>query len=301
MFREALQHHETPVRADLWASIQSNIGNAGAASSAASGSSLIAKALAVMSIAGAVAATSISEVKYYNSNQAQVQDAGDVANEKTLAQEEEAAIAFDENQGDMSSQPNANVESSSFSSVQTNEIVLEDEPSYSSMSGEGLHQTQVERQIPETPASIQSIPSEIAIQPTKTAEPQRETEPASVAANHQPAVSAAAQGDNEPQKTTAYFTREIPNVFTPNGDGFNDYFFVEGSGFESFSISIMSRMGAVVYESNSIDFRWDGKDRFGNSIPDGVYFYEIRAYGMDGLPYLEENSKGTITVIRTKR
>lgn len=296
-FRQALQHHETPVPANLWTTIQANIGNVRVVEYPASGSSLIAKGLAVISIAGAIAATSISEIDYYQSNLSDSQNALDVSHDKKSAQERETVIAFDKNQNDTLSQLNTNVEPNSVASAQTNETELEAEPISNTVSSEASDDPQWANETSATYVLVQSNPSEVALQQTKTAEPQNENESASSAVNQQAQSNGGAQDDNEPQRTTAYFTREIPNVFTPNGDGFNDYFFVEGSGFESFSIAVMSRLGAVVFESNSIDFRWDGKDRFGNKIPDGIYFYEIRAFGLDGLPYLEENAKGTINII----
>ncbi len=53
----------------------------------------------------------------------------------------------------------------------------------------------------------------------------------------------------------------IPNAFTPNGDGINDYFRIQSFGVEDFSIDIYNRWGATVYHSNNPDDVWLGDVR----------------------------------------
>jgi gliding motility-associated-like protein len=90
----------------------------------------------------------------------------------------------------------------------------------------------------------------------------------------------------------------IPNVFTPNNDGLNDYFFPRttlASGLISFSMSIYDRWGGLVYQSSSLDGRgWDGKL---NNVaePQGVYVYVIDATFKDGEA---EHHQGNVTLIR---
>jgi gliding motility-associated-like protein len=50
---------------------------------------------------------------------------------------------------------------------------------------------------------------------------------------------------------------EIPNVFTPNFDGINDVFVLNGN-IEDGRLTILNRWGIIVYESDT-DFYWDGK------------------------------------------
>ncbi len=69
----------------------------------------------------------------------------------------------------------------------------------------------------------------------------------------------------------------VPNVITPNGDGQNDAFFFEAmSLFEPcFSLQIFNRWGALVFESTQISDTFQGKDRRGQVLPEGVYFYVL--------------------------
>ena len=76
---------------------------------------------------------------------------------------------------------------------------------------------------------------------------------------------------------------EIPNVFTPNGDGNNDYFMINAKHLNSYSIVIYNRWGKKVFESNNVSQSWDGKN-----VEDGTYYYIIKALGMNGKEYDEK-------------
>ena len=76
----------------------------------------------------------------------------------------------------------------------------------------------------------------------------------------------------------------IPNVFTPNGDGVNDNFTITvqddddrllSEVFESNTLSIYNRQGKLVYSKDNYESgEFDGKN-----LPDGVYFYVLRCNG----------------------
>lgn len=66
----------------------------------------------------------------------------------------------------------------------------------------------------------------------------------------------------------------IPNAFTPNNDGLNDYFEIKGTGAEKFSIEIFDRWGNQVFESLDINHSWDGTHN-GQRAMLGVYTYKI--------------------------
>jgi gliding motility-associated-like protein len=71
-------------------------------------------------------------------------------------------------------------------------------------------------------------------------------------------------------KTVTVITRlVIPNVLTPNSDGANDYFVIDGLQFlENCVLKIYNRWGSVVYESTDYKNNWDG-----GALADGTYFY----------------------------
>lgn len=82
---------------------------------------------------------------------------------------------------------------------------------------------------------------------------------------------------------------EVPNVFSPNGDGANDFFqLVFSDGLEKFNIVIVNRWGQIVREYNSADFQWDGKDAAGNNVAEGVYFYRANGTIFGGEELLKQ-------------
>ena len=86
---------------------------------------------------------------------------------------------------------------------------------------------------------------------------------------------------------------EIPNIFSPNGDGINDYFQVVAQTLKTFHGKILNRYGRVVYEWEdweNEDAGWDGRLNGSTKGTPGVYYYIIEAVGFDGHEYKEEGA-----------
>lgn len=91
---------------------------------------------------------------------------------------------------------------------------------------------------------------------------------------------------------------DIPNAFTPNDDGVNDYFFPRQfltKELLKFHMEVYDRWGEIVFQTDNTNGRgWDGKFN-GKDQPEGVYIYLIDAV-INGMP--EEKVKGNVTLLR---
>ncbi|MDN5214093.1 gliding motility-associated C-terminal domain-containing protein [Fulvivirgaceae bacterium BMA12] len=69
-----------------------------------------------------------------------------------------------------------------------------------------------------------------------------------------------------PQDTEIF----IPNIFTPNGDTYNDTFFIRNLPGDGAKLLISNRLGRKIYETDNYQNDWDGEEN-----ADGIYFYTI--------------------------
>jgi gliding motility-associated-like protein len=87
---------------------------------------------------------------------------------------------------------------------------------------------------------------------------------------------------------------DVPNAFSPNGDGINDQVFVRGFGVEQLNFRIFNRQGLLVFQSTSQAIGWDGKFK-GILQPMDVYAYVLDIRFTDGNSI---QKKGDITLLR---
>jgi gliding motility-associated-like protein len=88
----------------------------------------------------------------------------------------------------------------------------------------------------------------------------------------------------------------VPNSFTPNGDGQNDFFMPVGESGNIVSVEVFSRWGEVLFQSKNVSNpMWDGTNGK-NACPDGTYYYvvtyRIAKTGEDG------TQSGYVTLLR---
>ncbi len=83
----------------------------------------------------------------------------------------------------------------------------------------------------------------------------------------------------------------IPNVFTPNGDNYNDYFVIQNTLSWNINLQVYNRWGIKVFQDDNYKNNWDGKD-----LADGVYYYIIKATNQ--LSGYKKEYHGSLTILK---
>ena len=86
----------------------------------------------------------------------------------------------------------------------------------------------------------------------------------------------------------------MPNIFSPNGTGMNDEYYVRGKGIQLFNLIIFNRWGQIVFESTDIEEGWDGTKN-GSPLNQGVFVYKLDVTFYSGETF---SQTGNITLIK---
>lgn len=88
----------------------------------------------------------------------------------------------------------------------------------------------------------------------------------------------------------------LPNAFTPDGDGYNDVYFVRGRGLTDFEFLIFNRWGEQIFYTKNIEQGWDGKRQVTQEeLPAGAYIYFVKGKKTNEEPV---ELKGLVNLIR---
>jgi len=96
----------------------------------------------------------------------------------------------------------------------------------------------------------------------------------------------------------------IPEVFTPNGDGLNDVFYIKGlRNYPNAMLTVFDQWGHVVYKS-PLGYKndWDGKQRsgpgyfLGSNLTEGLYYYVLDHNTESGAVYIRPQTKGNVYI-----
>lgn len=111
------------------------------------------------------------------------------------------------------------------------------------------------------------------------------------------------QGNRCQDTTKAYYVNvvesmvDVPNVFTPNGDGKNDVFMARALSVEDFHGVVLNRWGRKLYEWSDPSTGWDGRVN-GKYANPGTYYYIITARGREKHNPPRYVKKGAFMLIR---
>ncbi|MEI7801956.1 MAG: gliding motility-associated C-terminal domain-containing protein [Bacteroidota bacterium] len=86
----------------------------------------------------------------------------------------------------------------------------------------------------------------------------------------------------------------VPNVFSPNGDGLNDFFNIQTINMAKMLLRVYDRWGELVFETTNPKRGWDGKFK-GDPCALGVFVYYVEVEFLDGT---SQSTKGNVTLIR---
>ncbi|MBL1279008.1 MAG: gliding motility-associated C-terminal domain-containing protein [Fluviicola sp.] len=89
------------------------------------------------------------------------------------------------------------------------------------------------------------------------------------------------------QVKKTYSIEKLPNTFTPNNDGNNDYFLIKSEGLLEFNLVVLDANNKTVYQTSNPQFKWGGVGINGEQLPKGKYVYFITAIDSAGNPVNE--------------
>lgn len=283
LFKDSFDHFEAPVRPELWSSVSQQLpGAVQSAASATSGLSVLTKTIIGLSAVGVIAtATYLSLADTETVPLAQVEvpvnNTQEVDNEVIDAVEQERIL-------DDSSEP-LRVSELKSDELQTTPSVVQKEENHANTHAQRTIETKTdfttenkqEKPIHKEPVKVKEDTKQVLSVTDAKVEPSQQAE-----------VLRAPEKDVDPalvvEQQTAYLPEKLPNTFTPNGDGVNDFLQFEVNGLTQFRIEVYSAKGELVFVSQDAMFRWDGLKMDGTPAPNGRYVYQVEGKDENGNP-----------------
>ena len=253
LFQEKLTSHEVPVRADLWTSVSSSIGG----SSVAATSMSIATKLLIAASVSAVALVTFYLVNDKNLEQSPIKKEN--PQEQRIITIDSLKIEKEEVKKDeklLPKQPEQRVDCAYDFSTPENESDLNSEFQQSNKSD-------INKEIV-TEKGSQKIDQQDPI----------------IRNNYTSTSEIVAKPEIKTKEKES--TVLLPNIFTPNSDGKNDFLSIKIGEVTEFSVVILNQANKVIFTSNDPNFLWDGFATNGELSPAGTYVYYISAKDLNG-------------------
>lgn len=286
LLQEKLQSHEVTPPDAVWQNVSSSLSNVAATSGAAAGTSTLLKiAAAVIGVSGLGIATyfMVQDDIPTKEKTSSIQIEEEIESQETKTSEPENKVIEIEENENLSvietpdfNQPESFVEEIAVEEetivLQENELELVENPTKAIPTN--TEQVDVREEVVENPSPSTQIEESVSVS----------SESSDEEAQEMPNVE-----DQEETFTEAVEEVTLPNIFTPNNDGANDFFEINIGEKQDFQIVVINHMNKVVFQSNSVDFRWDGMLPSGDPAPSGNYVYFISAKTMSGKDFVKSS------------
>ncbi len=259
-FNEVLNDFEAEVRPDLWTNISSQV------QAGSTGSAVGSKALSLTKLLLTVSAASVAVVGVvYYMNSSNVENHSNVK-----VYEKKEPTQAHTNESDENSVQSQNQQVIYESKVVSDEITLE--PQESVIVDEEFIElpNEVVVQVVSSPSSTPVVKEEKSVDQT------------TISSNEKEFASPTTQGEPTEAKSTPYHIGALTNIFTPNGDGVNDYFAIETAGLADFSLVVIDQNNKTVFQTTDASFIWTGLSISGDLVAEGNYIYYLTARDPEG-------------------
>ena len=286
LLQEKLQSHEVTPPDAVWQNVSSSLSNVAATSGAAAGTSTLLKiAAAVIGVSGLGIATyfMVQDDIPTKEKTSSIQIEEEIESQETKTSEPENKVIEIEENENLSvietpdfKQPESIVEEIAVEEetifIQENKLEFEEIPT--EVIQTNTEQIQVTEEAVDNPILSTQIEEPVNVVSESSEEQVQET----------PEVE-----NQEEIFTEAEEEVTLPNIFTPNNDGANDFFEINIGQKQDFQIVVINHMNKVVFQSNSVDFRWDGMLPSGDPAPSGNYVYFISAKTISGEDFVKSS------------
>lgn len=266
LFSEKLGNFESSVRPELWSNIASQIGASTTVATVSTGVSLFTKTIIGVSVAAAIGG--FGYFAWNNDSQQSNKKDVEVTANKTITKENSTLQSS--NQSNKAVQRNTNDDNGVLSqSIEplVGDFVLPTTEDFMDLLLEN-------KELPISHVQLAETKLPEIVEELKQENPVIQEDHSSENSNNLSNATPLPEMDK--------VELELPNVFSPNNDGANDYFEIKSAGLTDFSLVVLDMNGKPVFQTTDPGFKWDGMNLSNEKVKDGNYLYYITARDAEG-------------------